>query len=117
PETGDHAVGGQLLREHVGEEAVLHERTRIEQQVEPLPDRQLVLLPQLGQIADAPLQCLFPQRPLPVAHVSPSPLRGGGSGWGPDGCSNLGSRFSKKALTPSFASSLSEIRLSWECRY
>ncbi len=103
-EAGHHAVGGKLFREHVGEQPVLEERVLVEQQVEPLTRCQLVLLAQLGQIASAALERLGAQL---LRALGPRqtylPL-------------NSGSRFSKKALMPSFESSVSVISVNWLCR-
>ena len=67
-EAGDDAVGGKLLGEHVGEQAVLHERACVEQQVETLPRRQLFLFPQPGQIPRAALDRLLAKLAMTRSH-------------------------------------------------
>src|SRR5258708_31874512 len=94
-------VSRQLYSHNVGVEAVLDERTRVEQKVEALARRELVLLAELGQVACAALE--RPLAQLAVARVGHRPLKSG-------------SRFSKKALMPSFESSLSVINVNWLCR-
>ena len=65
---GDDAVGRQLVREHVGKQAILDERACVEQQVEPLARGQLLLLAQLGQIPRAPLDRLLAKLAMPGGH-------------------------------------------------
>ena len=103
-EARDHAVGRKLFGEHVGEQPVFEERILVEQQVESLARGQLVLLAELGQIASSALERLGAQL---LRALGPRqtylPL-------------NSGSRFSKKALMPSFESSVSVTSVNWLCR-
>src|SRR5438105_13663328 len=103
-EARDHAVGGKLFRQHVGEQPVLDERVLVEQEVEAPARRQLVLLAELGQIASAALEGLGAQL---LRTLGPGqtylPL-------------NSGSRFSKKALMPSLESSVRVTSVNWLCR-
>src|SRR5713101_799189 len=100
----NNTVCGKLFREHVGEQSVLQERVLVEQEVESLARGQLVLLAQLRQVPSAALERLGAQL---LRALGPRqtylPL-------------NSGSRFSKKALMPSFESSVSVISVNWLCR-
>ena len=49
PRPGDHAVGGEPVGQRVGQQPVLHERARVEQQVDALAGRVLADGPQLRQ--------------------------------------------------------------------
>ncbi len=68
-EAGDHPVGRQVLRQNVGEQPVLDERAGVEEEVEALPDGQLVLLPELGQVTGAARQSLLAELARPLAHA------------------------------------------------
>ena len=89
-QAGHHAVGRQLVRNHVREQAVLDERAFVEQEIEPCTRGQLVLPAQLGQVTSPTPQSFVAQLALPGCHF---PLKSG-------------SRFSKKALIPSRESSV-----------
>src|SRR5207237_980902 len=106
---GDDAVRGQLLSQDVREQAVLDERTLIEQEVEALAGGELVLLAQLGQVSSTALARLVAQ--LPVARIRHYfPLKSG-------------SRFWKTPLMPSRESSVRDasrtlpahtrVRMAW----
>jgi hypothetical protein len=70
PQPRHHAVRGQVLGEHVGEQAVFDEGTGVEQEVQPLADRQLVLLAKLGQIARPALERSVAELAMPgVRHL------------------------------------------------
>ena len=100
-QAGHHAVGRQLVRNHVREQAVLDERAVVEQETQPFTCSQLVLLAQLRQVARPTLERLLPQ--LSRSRVRHCPLKSG-------------SRFSKKALMPSRESSVCETSRNWPCR-
>src|ERR1700687_2242017 len=91
-EPGDHAVGRQLLSEDVREQPVFHKRAWIQQEVQAFACGELVLLAQLGQVARTTLQRPVAKLSLPVfCHYLPL---------------KSGSRFSRKARTPSLVSSV-----------
>ena len=69
-EAGHHAVRRQLLGGHVREQPILDERTLVEQEVQPLACRQLVLLVQLRQVARPALQRVFAQVSRSVGHIT-----------------------------------------------
>src|SRR5207237_8251536 len=99
---GDDAVRGQLLSQDVGEQAVLDERTLVEQEVEALAGGELVLLAQLGQVSSTALARLVAQLPVTrIRHYFPL---------------KSGSRFSKNALMPSRESSVCDTSRNWPWR-
>jgi hypothetical protein len=55
-EPGHHTVGRKIFGYDVGVEAVLDERTRVQQKVEALARGELVLLAKLGQVAGTALK-------------------------------------------------------------
>ena len=72
-QSGDHAVGRQLVGEDVGEESILDEGAGVEEEVEPLANGELVLLAQLGQVAGAARQGHLAQLPGTLAHSLSGP--------------------------------------------
>src|SRR6266849_3629212 len=98
-EPGDDAVRGQLLRENVGEQAVLDEGVLVEQNVKAGASAQLVLLAQLRQVPRPTLERFVAKLAMPrTRHYLPL---------------KSGSRFSKKALMPSRESSVCDTSRNW----
>ena len=65
---GDHSVRRQFFGQHVGEEPIFDEGALVQQQVEALARRELVLLTKLWQVSRSALQRLFAQ--LAVARIA-----------------------------------------------
>ena len=87
---GDDAVGGQVLGRGVGQQRVLHEGARVEQQVEPVADEELALalelVADLGQVPGRPARpgpARHGGRPVVLGVAGQAPCRSGERATGP----------------------------------